>query len=56
MTRVTVIRGGIGVFYDNVPLKIYAFSSDPQQTITMYNSTGGVTGSTIEYINLTQQV
>ena len=51
----TVIRGGIGVFYDNVPLNTYAFSSYPQQTVTMYNSAGGMIGSPIQYINLTQQ-
>jgi len=54
-SQTTVIRGGIGVFYDNVPLNTYAFSSYPQQTVTMYNSAGGVIGSPIQYINLTQQ-
>ncbi len=54
-SQTTVIRGGIGVFYDNVPLNTYAFSSYPQQTVTMYNSSGGVIGSPIQYINLTQQ-
>jgi len=54
-SQTTVIRGGIGVFYDNVPLNTYAFSNYPQQTVTMYNSAGGVIGSPIQYINLTQQ-
>ena len=54
-SQTTVIRGGIGVFYDSVPLNTYAFSSYPQQTVTMYNSTGGVIGSPIQYMNLTQQ-
>jgi len=54
-SQTTVIRGGIGVFYDNVPLNTYAFSSYPQQTVTMYNSARGVIGSPIQYINLTQQ-
>jgi hypothetical protein len=54
-SQTTVIRGGIGVFYDNVPLNTYAFSSYPQQTITMYNSMGGVIGTPIHYINLTEQ-
>jgi len=54
-SQTTVIRGGIGVFYDSVPLNTYAFSSYPQQTVTIYNNTGGVIGSPIEYINLTQQ-
>lgn len=54
-SQTTVIRGGVGIFYDNVPLNTYAFSSYPQQTVTMYNSAGGVVGSPIHYINLTQQ-
>ena len=53
--QTTVIRGGIGVFYDNVPLNTYAFSSYPQQTVTMYNRAGAVIGSPIQYVNLTQQ-
>jgi hypothetical protein len=53
--KTTVIRGGIGVFYDNVPLNTYAFSSYPQQTVTMYNSSGVLIGSLIQYIDLTQQ-
>jgi len=39
----------------NVPLNPYAFSSYPQQTVTLYNNAGGVIGSPIQYINLTQQ-
>ena len=54
-SQTTVIRGGIGVFYDSVPLNTYAFSSYPQQIVTMYTSAGAVIGSPIEYINLTQQ-
>ena len=54
-SQTTVIRGGIGIFYDNVPLNTYAFSSYPQQTVTLYNSTGGMVGSPIQYINLTEQ-
>lgn len=53
--QTTVIRGGIGIFYDNVPLNTYAFSSYPQQTVTLYNSAGGVIGNPIQYTNLTQQ-
>ena len=51
----TVVRGGVGIFYDNVPLNTYAFSSYPQQTVTLYNSTGAMVGSPIQYINLTEQ-
>ncbi len=32
----TVIRGGAGVFYDTVPLNIFAFNHFPEETITTY--------------------
>ncbi|MGA9414884.1 MAG: TonB-dependent receptor [Terriglobales bacterium] len=51
----TVVRGGIGVFYDSVPLDVYAFSSYPEQTITTYNSFGFPTGPPVHYINLTAE-
>jgi hypothetical protein len=51
----TVIRGGAGIFYDSVPLDIYAFSSYPQQSVTAFNPQGGVAGI-IQYVNLTDQV
>jgi hypothetical protein len=51
----TVIRGGIGVFYDSVPLDVYAFNTYPQQTITTYNSLGVPVGPPVEYVNLTAQ-
>jgi len=51
----TLIRGGIGVFYDAVPLAMYAFNSYPQQTITTYDSLGQPAGPPVEYINLTAQ-
>jgi hypothetical protein len=51
----TVVRGGIGVFYDSVPLDVYAFSSYPQQTITTYNSSGFPIGPPVHYINLTAE-
>jgi hypothetical protein len=51
----TVVRGGIGVFYDSVPLDIYAFNSYPQQTITTYNLLGVPVGPPVQYINLTSQ-
>lgn len=51
----TVLRGGAGVFYDAVPLGVYAFQSYPEQTVTSYDATGGVIGVPLHYINLTQQ-
>jgi Carboxypeptidase regulatory-like domain/TonB-dependent Receptor Plug Domain len=51
----TVIRGGAGVFYDYVPLNVYAFNNYPQQAVTNYDSTGAVIGLPVTYLNLTQQ-
>jgi TonB dependent receptor/Carboxypeptidase regulatory-like domain len=51
----TIIRGGIGVFYDSVPLDMYAFNGYPQQSITTYNSLGLPIGPPIQYLNLTAQ-
>jgi Carboxypeptidase regulatory-like domain len=51
----TVIRGGIGIFYDSVPLGSYAFRSYPEQIITSYDASGGVIGGPVRYINLIAQ-
>ncbi|MGA3090376.1 MAG: carboxypeptidase regulatory-like domain-containing protein [Terriglobales bacterium] len=51
----TVVRGGIGVFYDSVPLDVYAFNSYPEQTITTYNLSGAPVGPPVQYINLTAE-
>jgi len=45
----TAIRGGLGIFYDSVPLGSYAFLSYPEQIVRTY--TGGVPGSPVQYIN-----
>lgn len=37
----TVLRGGYGLFYDRVPLNIYAFEKIPEQVVTTYGP-GGV--------------
>jgi len=51
----TTIRGGVGIFYDSVPLDIYAFNSYPSQRITTYGADGLPIGPPIHYINLTDQ-
>ena len=51
----TVFRGGAGVFYDSVPLGVYAFNSFPEQTVTSFDASGGVVGGAIRYINMTQE-
>jgi hypothetical protein len=49
----TVIRGGIGVFYDTLPLNTYAFSSYPEQIVTTYDGYGNVIDGPRRYLNLT---
>ena len=51
----TVVRGGIGVFYDSVPLDVYAFNSYPNQLITTYNAQGLPVGPPVLYLNVTSQ-
>jgi len=36
----TVIRGGVGLFYDKVPLNIRSFAQYPARTVTRYGSDG----------------
>jgi hypothetical protein len=50
--KATVIRGGIGVFYDTLPLNTYAFSSYPQQIVTTYDGGGNVVDGPRRYSNL----
>jgi hypothetical protein len=49
----TVLRGGLGVFYDSVPLDTYAFSSYPEQVVTTYDGNGGILDGPRRYLNLT---
>ena len=51
--RQTVVRGGIGVFYDHVPLNVYGFSSYPEQVVSTYDAGGVLVDGPRRYLNLT---
>ena len=52
-SRATTVTGGIGTFYDSVPLNVYAFGSYPEQVITNYLPNGSTSGPPQTYLNLT---
>jgi hypothetical protein len=51
----TVIRGGLGVFYDSIPLETYAFSRYPEQIITTYDGGGNITDGPRQFLNVISQ-
>lgn len=52
----TIFRGGVGIFYDSVPLGVYAFGSYPEQIITTYDSLGNIVGTPAHYRNVTDEM
>jgi hypothetical protein len=48
----TVLRAGVGIFYDHVPLNVYGFSSYPNQIITLYGPAGTIVSGPAQYQNL----
>lgn len=49
----TVVRMGFGVFYDRVPLSVYAFDRFPAQVQSRYDLNGNLIGVPVQYANLT---
>lgn len=47
----TVLRGGIGVFYDKVNLNAKAFESYPDRTVTSFDAEGLLTGK-VRYVQM----
>lgn len=46
----TTIRGGVGLFYDHVPLNVFGFNQYPSEIVTIYDSLG-VPQSPVAYRN-----
>ena len=47
----TMLRAGFGLFYDRVPLNVYAFNQYPAREITMFDSSGQVSAGPFLYQN-----
>ncbi|HEX4227769.1 MAG TPA: carboxypeptidase regulatory-like domain-containing protein [Bryobacteraceae bacterium] len=52
----TILRAGIGLFYDRVPLDVFSFAQYPNQVITTYNGLGQVLQGPVTYMNALGQV
>jgi len=47
----TVVRAGFGLFYDRVPLSVYAFDRYPSRVITMFDPDGQISAGPFLYQN-----
>jgi hypothetical protein len=48
----TTVQAGYGVFYDRVPLGVYAFNRFPERVVTNYAPDGSQIGAPIPYLNV----
>ncbi|HEX8091141.1 MAG TPA: TonB-dependent receptor, partial [Blastocatellia bacterium] len=51
----TTVRGGFGLFYDRVPLSVYAFDRYPEQVITTFGLSGEVVDGPRRFANITDR-
>jgi Carboxypeptidase regulatory-like domain len=47
----TVLRGGVGIFFDNAPLLAGRFTQNPARTISFFDATGALTGPPVVFRN-----
>ena len=52
----TVIRAGFGLFFDRVPLSVYAFNHYPKQVVTYYDGNGAISAGPFFYLNALGEV
>src|SRR5215475_5536313 len=52
----TALRGGYGLFYDRVPLNIYAFERIPEQVVTTYGPGGVIVDGPRRFANIIDRV
>jgi hypothetical protein len=53
--RQTTVRGGFGLFYDRVPLNVYAFDRYPEMVITTFDSNGQIVDGPRQFFNITDK-
>ncbi|MGH9766557.1 MAG: TonB-dependent receptor [Blastocatellia bacterium] len=51
----TVFRTGYGIFYDRVPLSVYAFDKYPEQVMTFFAPDGSVVDGPRRFFNITDK-
>lgn len=52
----TILRGGLGVFYDRVPLLAGSFTDNPTRVLTLFNEQGVALGPPVTFQNAYAQV